>query len=174
MNQINRVNPATHDVAIPSFPICLTFYWMLGEWFNIQNMFLVLCWPRSRDWKQILRELTWLFLVNWTGNAEKILLSPTEIEWWTFRFGLGQLGRHKFQITKNNCWEPFYCVFSCLSVVISFDDIKCLDFSNSVFEHLTSRGDGTIIRSDNFPQQIWDNPPPDFPSPLISFEKGCC
>ena len=129
LNQINRVNPATQDVAIPSFPICLTFYWMFGEWFNIQNMFLVLCWPRSgADWKQIQRELTWLFLVNWTGNAEKILLSPIEIEWWTFRFGLGQLGRDTATHTPNNKkknikYQPFYCVFSFISGVVSFDDI---------------------------------------------------
>ena len=111
---------------------------MLNEWFNIQNMFLVLWWPRRRDWKQIQQELTWLFLVNWTGNAEKILLSVTEIGRWTFRFAL----------------------YSSFLVNFKFP-----------VEHLTSRGDGHIIRADNFPLQIWDNPPSRFLSTLKGFLK---
>ena len=38
-------------------------------------------------------------------------------------------------------------------------------------EHLTSRGDGHIIRADNFPLQIWDNPPSCFLSTLKGFLK---
>ena len=60
------------------------------------------------------------------------------------------------------------------SGVVSFDDIMTWFLLNSVFEHLTSRGDGHIIRTDNFPQQIWDNPPSRFLGTLNSFLKGCC